>query len=105
MSPLAWSISPMTVLGGELKSFTAEPSRKNFGIVADAEVRSGFLPGMFLQDGYDDVLHSARQNRAANYDRVPRGFVSKRLANLLANVANVSQVEIAIGLTWRPDAN
>src|SRR5260370_56480 len=44
MSPLAWSNSPITVLGGELKSFTADPSRKNSGLWQTPKSAPAFFP-------------------------------------------------------------
>ena len=44
ISPLASSNSPITVFGGERKSLTAEPSRKNSGLLHTPKSAPAFFP-------------------------------------------------------------
>src|SRR5208337_1335482 len=92
-------------LGRGIEILHSRTFTQKLGIVTDAEVSAGFLPGGFLQDGDNDLVHSSRQDGAADDDRVPRGFVFERTADLLANALDVPQVEVAIGLTRSADAD
>ena len=73
--------------------------------MANADVRSRPFPGEFLKDGYHHPPHGSRQDSAANDHRMPLGFVLKRLADLFANTADVLQIQIAIWLAGRTDAD
>src|SRR5258708_21330890 len=103
MSPLAWSNSPITVLGGELKSFTADPSRKNSGLWQTPKSAPAFFPENSSRMGI--TMHGSRQDGAADSHGVPRVFVCERLPNLFANAPDIPQIEVPIGLAWGTDAD
>ena len=67
-------------------------------IVADIEARPCLLPGRLLKNRYHDIARGSWQDRAADYDHVPRIFVLKRFTDLLAYASDIPQIEVTIGL-------
>ena len=89
MSPLARSNSPMTVLGGQRKSCTAEPSRRNSELLQTPEINPGLLPPRTpLRWGCTIAfVHRARQDEVhPDDDGMARGLGFEGLADLLAMI-------------------
>ena len=105
MSPLGRSNSPMTVLGGQRKSFTAEPSRRNSGLLQTPKSTAAFFPENSSNVGITISENRAWQDGAANDNSVARSLALECLADLFANPSDISQVKIAIGLARCADAN
>lgn len=73
--------------------------------MTDTEIAPGFLTGGFLEDRYHDFPHRSWQDGASNYNGVPACLVLESFADLLTNAPDVAQIEVAVGLAWRADAN
>ena len=64
----------------------------------DAEILSGLEPGYLFQDGDQNVACRTRQYGAAKRHREAAGLPRQRSAKVLADIANVGQVEVAVPL-------
>lgn len=73
--------------------------------MTDAEVDTGAFAGVFLEDRNHDIVHGAWKDGAAYDHGVPCGFVLECLPDLLADAADVTEVEIAVGLAGRADTH
>ncbi|MCY1519199.1 hypothetical protein D9M68_539460 [compost metagenome] len=78
---------------------------EEFRVGADAEVSAGLLPGAVLDQRDDHVLHRARQHRAAYHHGVAAGLLADGVADLAAYRLDVAEVEVAVLLARRADAD
>lgn len=78
---------------------------QEFRVMADAEVHTGALAGVFLKDRNHDIVHGAWEDGTADDHCVPCGFILECLADLLADAADVAEVKVAVGLAGCADAH
>src|SRR5262245_32412833 len=78
---------------------------QELGVDAQPEFLAGLLARAFFQDRDDDVAHRPRQHGAAHDDHRRAGMRGERAADLLADALDVPQVDAAVGLARRADAD
>ena len=86
----------MIVMEGSRKSATAVPSRMNSGFTQTPKSGPHFFSAGFFEGGNDDALCRARQNRAAQDYEMKGVLLAERFADLLADGADVAEVEFAV---------
>ncbi|MNO86041.1 hypothetical protein D3C76_774300 [compost metagenome] len=74
-------------------------------VVADAEIDTGLLARAVLDQRDHHVVHGARQYRAAHHHGVASAFLADRIADLAADRLDVAEIEIAVLLARRADAD
>jgi hypothetical protein len=78
---------------------------QEFGVDAHAEFIARALAGISLEQRDDDAAHRAGQHRATEHDHRRARVVGERLADLLADALHVPEIDAAIGLARRADAD
>ncbi len=78
---------------------------QELGVDADAELLAGALAGVFFQQGNDHAAHGPGEHGAAKDNHRRAGMAGERPADLLADALHVFQVDAAVRLARRADAD
>ena len=78
---------------------------QKLGVDAHAELIARALAGIALEQRDDDAAHRAGQHGAAEHDHRRAGVVGERSSDLLADAFHIPEIDAAIGLARRADAD